>query len=516
MLNKLNVKRYINDETGVSLLIAVMTLLVLSIIGVTLATVTFANVKLTTTDREYQSAYYIAEAGVNETYAEIKELILDSYDNTTNESDFYSAIEPVLLEDISDSALTNFERSLGELPEAHISISKIDDGNPRTYQISSKGKIGQRERTVTKEFVVNWVPKGGPTPMPYLPEGVAVIVKNNVSLGGASLVDEDGNPLGGGVGITGDVYLDKEANSFEFGNSGNFFDGDIYTVEERKGDILDDQRVDKENIEVKSSGLEFDWGKLDEFFDNFPVAPVLNLHEDISVEGNSEGVELDIVKDGKLTITTDPLMNNYTLDLDDDYSFTRGEISGTLNIDLGNEDRVLVFDELIFSWGQLKIIGTGNLTIYVKNTFNTAGEFINDQGIEKLTMIYSGSNLLNLSTININANFLIKQADVSIGHGGGSTGLIVSGGKSVDIFGGITMDAIIVAPYASVTLRNEGGTMSGVVIADELVMHGGPKLQYKKVDTSKFPFDFITVPNVPTQPGAGDTGGLLTPKPNTE
>lgn len=502
MLNKLNVKRYINDETGVSLLIAVMTLLVLSIIGVTLATVTFANVKLTTTDREYQSAYYIAEAGVNQTYAEIKKLILDSYDYTTNESDFYSAIEPVLLADISDSTLDKFERSLGEKPEAQITITKIDDGNPRTYQISSEGKIGQRERTVTKEFIVNWV---RPTPMPYLPEGVAAIVRDKVT-------------LADGVEIIGDVYLDEAAERFEIGDSGNTFNGDVYKHESRTNDILVDHRGGGDNIEVKDYDFKFEWDKLDEFFANFPVAPNLDLHENISVEGYSEGVELDIVKDGKLTITTNPLVTNYTLKLDDDYSFTSGEISGTLNIDIGSEDRILVFDELNFtSPGQLKIIGTGTLTIYVNNTFNTAyGGVINDQGIEKLTLIYNGPDLLNLTTIELNANLLIEQADVSIGHGGGSTGLIVSGGRSVDIFGGITMDSIIVAPYANVKLRNEGGIMSGVVIADELDMFGGPTLEYKELDTSNFPFDFITVPNETAPPGAGDTGGLLTPKPNIE
>src|SRR5690625_6851003 len=92
-----------------------------------------------------------------------------------------------------------FKRSFGERPEANITVSKIEDGNLGEYLITSEGRIGKRKRTVTKNFSVNWVPKGGPTPMPELPDGVAAIVKNNVNLGGTSI---DGT---GGVGIIGDV-----------------------------------------------------------------------------------------------------------------------------------------------------------------------------------------------------------------------------------------------------------------------------------------------------------------------
>src|SRR5690625_1742215 len=107
-------KQYLKDESGVSLIVAIMTLFVLSIIGVTLATVTFANVKLSTTDREHQSTYYIAEAGVNQAYAEIREEILEIYDNSTSEEMFNSTVESTLLGNIFEDPLTNFERSFGE------------------------------------------------------------------------------------------------------------------------------------------------------------------------------------------------------------------------------------------------------------------------------------------------------------------------------------------------------------------------------------------------------------------
>src|SRR5699024_804376 len=136
-----------------------------------------------------------------------------------------------------------------------------------------------------------------PTPMPYLPDGVAAIVRNKVTL------DHGGH-------ITGNVYLDKSAERLEIRDSGNNFLGEVYKHESRTNDIIVDQRIGH-NIEVKDYGYSFDWEKLDDFFNYFPVAPSLDLHEDISVEGYSEGEELDIIKDGNLTITTNPLVTNY-------------------------------------------------------------------------------------------------------------------------------------------------------------------------------------------------------------
>lgn len=501
MLKKLNVKRYVKDESGVSLIIVVMTLFVLSIIGVTLATVTFANVKLTTTDREYQSTYYIAEAGVNETYAEIKKLILESYDRTDSESGFYGIVEPALLDDISDSTLSNFERNLGEQPEAQISITKIDDGNPRRYQISSVGKIGQRERTVTKEFTVNWVPKSGPTPMPQLPEGVAAIIKNNVNLSGSGTID-------------GDLYLDStDAKSIKI-DGGAQITSDVYLRDPDDDNIFDVPSW-MTKPEPKEFGLVFDWEKLNQFFDHFPIAPNLPLHENVTLE-HADGNQKEVIKNGNLFIN-DYISDNYQLNLDRDYYFKKGNISGnnTLIINIGHEDRNLVFDELEFNWGHLKINGTGTLNIYVKNKFTPGGGNVNkENGVDQLTVYYEGTDTIDFSVVNINANIFVKKANVRAGGGGNRTGLLVSGGASVVFDNNAHMDSIIVAPYAEVKLT--GGKTNGVVIADKLEISGGTILNYKQVDTSEFPFDFITVPNEPAPPGGGDTGGLLTPKPNVE
>ncbi|GAA4066292.1 pilus assembly PilX N-terminal domain-containing protein [Amphibacillus indicireducens] len=477
MLNKLNVKRYINDETGVSLLIAVMTLLVLSIIGVTLATVTFANVKLTTTDREYQSAYYIAEAGVNETYAQIKEHILDSYADTSNEATFYSRIEPALLEDISESTLTNFERSLGEQPEAHISISKIDDGNPRTYQISSKGKIGQRERTVTKEFVVNWVAKGGG--IPTIPEGMAAMVRSKINFS---------------TEIFGDVYIASgESESVEINWTGKIIDGNLYAPEDRKADMIKTPSTDYPHRPTPQTFNEaIDFSVFEDLVNNIPDPPVgLPLQSNIYVSGG-----INVTKE----ILTDSYINEIKVTSD-----------RTLTIDTKGKTIDLVVDKFLIEQGHIKIVGGGMLNIYVTNrlSFGSGSSSINKDGeTNNINLYYSGLDSISVGgAIRINASFFNKQANLTLTGGHGFTGYVISKSGNITVTGGGVTSGVIIAPYSNMNIQG-GTTHNGSIIADKLSSFGGGKIK----------FESTAIPVIPGgNEGGNDSGGeLITPKPNTE
>ena len=480
MLNKLNVKRYINDETGVSLLIAVMTLLVLSIIGVTLATVTFANVKLTTTDREYQSAYYIAEAGVNETYAEIKELILDSYDNTTNESDFYSAIEPVLLEDISDSTLTNFERSLGEQPEAQITITKIDDGNPRTYQISSEGKIGQRERTVTKEFVVNWTPKGGGSPMPNIPVGTAAMVKSKLNLS---------------TEIIGDVYIASgDSSSVEMNWGGKITSGNLYAPENRNSDMIITPDYFSDRPIPQSFDETIDFSVFENIVNNIPEPPI--------------GIPLisSIDLGGGIDMTREITESTYIQEI-------RIESDRTLNIDTQGETIDLVVDNFLLNQGHINILGGGKLNIYVKDQINFGGDPTMNLGgdIGQLNIFYSGHDSVTVGgAVRVTGSFFNKYADLTFTAGHGDepafSGYIVSRANKIKIEGGPSLKGIFIAPYATMNISG-GINIDGIIIVDQLKTSGGGIIK----------FENLSLPEFPLGNGNGESeGDLLIPFPNVE
>ena len=95
-------KRLMKNESGIALVFTLMVLVVLSVLGATIGTVAMANVNLTENERDYQAAYYIAEAEVNETYLKIEKTILETYENTQSKESFFDVEEvskpPVLRE----------------------------------------------------------------------------------------------------------------------------------------------------------------------------------------------------------------------------------------------------------------------------------------------------------------------------------------------------------------------------------------------------------------------------------
>ncbi|WP_440896007.1 pilus assembly PilX N-terminal domain-containing protein [Amphibacillus sp. Q70] len=495
-------KSIFHNESGVSLILALMTLLVLSILGVAIATMTFANIQLTATDRDYQSTYYIAEAGVNQAYAEIKDIIVTTYENEVNQDNFYLGIETAF-DEVDGSHYKNFEANFDEQPEAVITIERLDGENPRNYQITSEGKIGQQDRVVTKEFTVNWTPKdNGGGVMPPLPEGVGAIVKDKVSLYGSGSIE-------------GDLYLDTdEENRLKYANDANRITGSIYLPPTATEAIFDVPPY-MTSPQTSDIAFEYDWEKLYQYFDHFPTAPSFEEHDDVTIK-HADGNKMEVIKNGNIYID-EYISDNYELILDQNYHFNEGKFgqNNTLKINIGHQDRVLVFDHLYLSNGHIEIIGSGNLTIFVKDDliFGSYSSFNRDRDIDQLTLYYEGTNDINFTNVDINANIFVKNADVTFGGGGGRSGLLVSGGEKVSVANGAAMDSVIVAPYADIHLS--GNETRGVIIGETLEITGGTILKYKEVDTSKFPFDLITVPNEPTEPGNGAGDGLLTPHPNT-
>ncbi|MBM7541794.1 pilus assembly PilX N-terminal domain-containing protein [Amphibacillus cookii] len=211
-------KKLMNEESGVTLLFVLMTLVVLSILGVALATVAFANVKLTTTDREYQSTYYIAEAGVNQAYAEIKGIVEQAYDVYHSQEQFYQKMNERIFEKVDAIIYKNFESHFGEEPLAEIEIIEINQHNPRQYKIISKGQIGSRNRSIEQVFTVNWSPKdsGSNPQFPEIPEDMLALVRSKINLSGS-------------VNLNGDIYLSSDDHDVNIQlGAGSTINGNLY------------------------------------------------------------------------------------------------------------------------------------------------------------------------------------------------------------------------------------------------------------------------------------------------
>ncbi|WP_203554635.1 PilX N-terminal domain-containing pilus assembly protein [Bacillus sp. B15-48] len=150
--------KFANNEQGMALIAVLLVLVVLTLLGMTIMGLAASNVKMTSGERNYQSTYYIAEAGLTAKLNEITSKVGLIYE-TTGEAGFFDAIEEFVGITIYDEL---FDRSFGHQPEAIVEIS--DTANTITpfskgYTITSTGKIDNKSRTVQASLTINWKPR---------------------------------------------------------------------------------------------------------------------------------------------------------------------------------------------------------------------------------------------------------------------------------------------------------------------------------------------------------------------
>ena len=61
--------KYLKQEKGYSLLLVILAIAFLSVLGIMLLTLTANSLKISTSERDDQSVFYIAEGGLNSTKA---------------------------------------------------------------------------------------------------------------------------------------------------------------------------------------------------------------------------------------------------------------------------------------------------------------------------------------------------------------------------------------------------------------------------------------------------------------
>lgn len=449
------------DQSGVSLVFALMTLLVLSILGMAIATVSFANLRLTATDRNYQSTYYIAEAGVNQAYAEAKDIVMTTYDEQDEEDDFYSIIEHVLFNEISGSTYQNFEENFGNQPETKIKIEKLESGNPQNYLIMSVGTIGNQMRSVEKQFAVNWTPKGGAGGvLPSLPGGMAAMILSKLDIK---------------TNLSGNVYINSGLRgAVEIDWGGGVRNGSLYVPA-----VHDDNLIQAPGSFNAYPNIElFDGPMDDQIFKNL-VKEFPRFPEDLSVASNIS------------------LHNNRSLTkvLTEDTFISEIKVEGgtTLTIDTKGSDAHLVVDRLIIPQGRLNVIGNGTLTIYINEKIEFGGStMINQNGTsDELQLIYRGTQPITFTQgIQVNGSIFNKSANITFSGGQSFMGYVVSQSGDITLTGGSNATGYFIAPHSTITLDG-GARLKGQVIVKNLTTLNGGVFEYQKLMLPEFPFEGV-------------------------
>lgn len=470
-------KARLKEENGSILGTVLMTLTVLSLLGTALATVAFANVNLSSVDRAYQSTFYIAEGGANQTYVSIESIVNDVYDTTSNEAEFYTAFNSKL-DELDNKVLTNFSSVFKDNPSANISIQELNTTNPRNYQIVSEGVIGQRTRTVTRPFQINWTSGN----VLNIPDRAVAIVKNGVNLTGSS-------------GLQGNVYVESsDPNSINMSWGTSITDGEAYVPDSAVDHALN--HTGGTPPEVKPNTDILPWTAYQQIVDSFPAFPSYPL----ATSEKFEKVDMN----GNLNIT-----NNHTLNLLENISFDSISITnnGTLKINTNNQNVDIVVNNLNITSGNIEIVGTGTINFYVKNNFSMGYGIINPGGaINKVNVYLAGNNSVNLNgSTKINGSLFAESADITLTQSGGFKGFIVTGGNNVTFAGGTYSDLLLLAPNATI-IGKQGPRITGTLIGDSFVGMGDAKVTYKEIP-GEFPFG---------SGGSSSDDDLITKEPSVE
>lgn len=237
-----------------------MVLVVLSVLGTALATVSFANVKLTTIDRDYQSTYYIAEAGANQTVASLIVKVNELSEQSLSHDEYFNLLDQYINSEL-EVTITDYQSNFGDMPQATVKledrkvVSEQEGSNyserVMSYTINSKGEIGRSNRSVnsTVEIThrIETAPSGGgQSPFDYvLYSGSSHTLQNagggnykgsvygetvkfdatNTKIDG-SVIAKQSVALRSALDITGDVYAMN--GHVELTNSDVVVEGDIH------------------------------------------------------------------------------------------------------------------------------------------------------------------------------------------------------------------------------------------------------------------------------------------------
>ena len=147
----MGIKHLREDEKGSGLVLTLMVLLVLSVLGVSIGTLTLGSYRLSDANRDDTSAYYVAEAGAVAAYEEIQSEVLSAYENNATAGSFYNNVSTIVNGQKGKSAI-DFGEQFGTEPTATIETAQKD---LKTYTIISTGEVDGKKRIVTKQFTVS-------------------------------------------------------------------------------------------------------------------------------------------------------------------------------------------------------------------------------------------------------------------------------------------------------------------------------------------------------------------------
>lgn len=475
-------KSLVNNERGLALVMVLLVLTVFTVLGMTLFSLSLNNLKMSSQDRNYESVYYIAEAGSSSALKKLDQIALDAKketekleDGDQDEEEFISAFEARVFSGNVTYPSPDFEEVYGEKPVATTTVTKVAKG---LYKVTSIGKVGRQSRTVEQFFQLGWQPSDKLT-------NFAVFSKT-VTIG-------QGGDIEGNTGVTSMV-----TPSVQLKNGSPSISGSIYVPKGTETTAI---------IGSSKEPVPYE-GTVSTKLPPFPVFPAHEYADPKQISLTSQS-------------------DTYTLNVNKNLSFTDISVKGgTLTIHIGDSEREIVVDNLSLGSGTINIVPTGpqksgTLKIYIRNSFSlTQSNKINfnknePADVKKLTMFLKASEAAHTvelgSGTKIHGSFYAEKANLEIGGGSSFEGHVVTGGQSVKVNGGANVyQSLFYAPNARFEVTGSAD-IRGLVVADALHMTGG-WIRTRPIDYTTVPFAVPTIGVLIPY----DKGSLLSKQPARE
>ena len=537
----MGIKRLREDEKGSGLVMTLMVLLVLSVLGVSIGTLTLGSYRLSAANRDDTSAYYVAEAAAVDAYDDIQRSVLSAYESNATEGSFNQHVSSIVTSKNGQSAVA-FGEQFGTEPTATIATTQNDTNS---YTITSTGEVDGKKRTVTKPFTVNWIEKntGSGGGLPTLPEKTAL------------LVDEEMRLLGGT--LNGNAYIQStDNNAVKMGDYGEFTESTLHYSSQTTPDKLINYKewfknnLPKLSTEIQNIDFELYRGLISQV--KVPTATITDFNRltDETIK-KDEWNSYKVLDNGNLLLNN-WMLETYNLEVTDNIAFKKIIIESgkTLTIDTMGGNRTISVEDLLIGSGTLNIVGGGTVTLVVNNlqlnssNLNIVGDsavtfllndlqmtsssftiskegtarmvvdgkmtfnhdlFINKAGTsDQLLLMYTGPtpNFNNITKMNAHVVVLGNKGPVNVDDSN-INGVFLTDNNKVNFTSGNNKEGasniMLIAPNATASLSGSY-SIKGTVIANKLELTESALLEYAEVKTDGFPSGGAAAPTVSPEP----------------
>lgn len=444
------------NEQGYALLIVLLTLVLISVLGMSLLTISNNTLKTSANERTDQSLFYIAEAGlidrkaaltknIKEAYADAvlaykKELIENSKKDPSKQIKI--SFQEIFKEHLPNfdaskkETYNNFKEHFSKKPIAETSILQEEQDSKMLYTITSTGSVenSKTSRSVSQKIIVD--------------------------LNSASFDDS----------INGKytVYA-RNKIEYEYYNMKNNVIGSIASA------TYDHVISPGSRIPLIHDPNNFDSLLTNKYYEKlaFDTKKFINA---TYYPSNS-----NLINNNNLIADNWVKYNDKTLLLTDNLKLSTFSLSNggmTFTIDVGNSDKILYLKKLELN-GYINVIGSGKLTIFVEDEIIFGNTFLNQNGASNnLSIYYAGNKELNFSNNTfVTANMYVKQADLTYQGGGAFNGKFYSNGVgTITLAGGIFNESVdFIVSNCNVTMGGSA-TVKGSIICNNLYLHGGASI----------------------------------------